>query len=349
MLKRHFDGLGFKRDERDDSKKKKGGDKGGSKDDDGFPAVHDRYMIYGGPSTQLTMRQRKREHREVFAARMAVPQYLNWSSTPITFDREDHPLPQLVLLDMLPLLGLFLVVEEYVGLGRIGGSPDTNPIGAPVLRLCPDRGRGSREEPRWGGRAVHRQIFPLIVGLLRRWWYQLGWTLRQGLERPFLLAPLLLLQLLLLLLLLPLGHLLLLLLLLLLLTLLLLLQLLWRPRRLELPLLPLFLFLLLLLEGSKASRQGSPSRDERSRRLLLHRLGVPRRLVTTRRVVDGDGVRLDPQSGGLGDSFLPLSLGRLVTRRHRRSRLRTRRSTLSVGRRLKVGGACEIKSKGRSL
>jgi len=22
---------------------------------------------------------------------MAVPQYLNWSSTPITFDRDDHP------------------------------------------------------------------------------------------------------------------------------------------------------------------------------------------------------------------------------------------------------------------
>ena len=48
-------------------------------------------MIYGGPSTQLTARQRKRERREVFAARMAVPQYLSWSSTPITFDREDHP------------------------------------------------------------------------------------------------------------------------------------------------------------------------------------------------------------------------------------------------------------------
>jgi len=51
MLKRHFDGLGFKRDERDDSKKEKGGDKEGNKDDDGFPAIHDCYMIYGGPST----------------------------------------------------------------------------------------------------------------------------------------------------------------------------------------------------------------------------------------------------------------------------------------------------------
>jgi len=48
-------------------------------------------MIYGGPSTQLTSRQHKRERLEVFAARMAVPQYLNWSNTPITFDRDDHP------------------------------------------------------------------------------------------------------------------------------------------------------------------------------------------------------------------------------------------------------------------
>jgi len=39
----------------------------------------------------LTARQRKRERHEVFAARMVVPQYLNWPSTPITFDREDHP------------------------------------------------------------------------------------------------------------------------------------------------------------------------------------------------------------------------------------------------------------------
>jgi hypothetical protein len=78
-------------------------------------------------------------------------------------------------------------------------------------------------------------------------------------------------------------------------------------------------------------------------------VGIPRRLVATRRVADGNGVRLDPQSGRLEGSFLPLSLGRLVTRRRHRSRLGTRRSTPSVGRRLRVGGACEVKNKGRSL
>jgi hypothetical protein len=73
MLKKHFDGLGFKKDARDEPKKEKGGNKEDDKHDDGFPAVHDCYMIYGGPSTQLTTRPRKRERREVFAGRMAVP------------------------------------------------------------------------------------------------------------------------------------------------------------------------------------------------------------------------------------------------------------------------------------
>jgi len=74
MLKRPFDGLKFKKD---DQKKEKSSDKGDDKEDEGFPAIHDCYMIYGRPSTQLTARQHKRERREVFAARMAVPQYLN--------------------------------------------------------------------------------------------------------------------------------------------------------------------------------------------------------------------------------------------------------------------------------
>ena len=48
MLKNYFDGLGLKKD---DPKKDKSDDKGGSKEDEGFPVVHDCYMIYGGPST----------------------------------------------------------------------------------------------------------------------------------------------------------------------------------------------------------------------------------------------------------------------------------------------------------
>ena len=74
MLKKYFDSLGLKKD---DQRKDKSDDKEGNRGDEGFPAIHDCYMIYGGPSTQLTARKRKRERREVFAARMAVPQYLN--------------------------------------------------------------------------------------------------------------------------------------------------------------------------------------------------------------------------------------------------------------------------------
>ena len=70
MLKKYFDSLGLKKD---DQRKDKSDEKWENKEDEGFPTVHDCYMIYGGPSTQLTVRQRKREHHEVFAARMAVP------------------------------------------------------------------------------------------------------------------------------------------------------------------------------------------------------------------------------------------------------------------------------------
>jgi len=48
MLMKYFDSMGLKKD---DGWKDKRDEKGGSKDDEGFPAVHDCYMIYGGPST----------------------------------------------------------------------------------------------------------------------------------------------------------------------------------------------------------------------------------------------------------------------------------------------------------
>jgi len=51
MLKKYFDSLGLKKN---NHRNNKSDDKGGSKDDEGFTTVHDCYMIYGGPSTQLT-------------------------------------------------------------------------------------------------------------------------------------------------------------------------------------------------------------------------------------------------------------------------------------------------------
>jgi len=74
----------------DDAKKKGAGD-GDNDKDDGFPKVHNAFMIFGEPSACLTARQRKREHREVFSVEVATPQYLNWSREAITFDRKITP------------------------------------------------------------------------------------------------------------------------------------------------------------------------------------------------------------------------------------------------------------------
>ena len=74
----------------DDAKKKGADDKDDDKDN-GFPEVHNAFMIFGGPSACLTARQRKREHREVFLVKVATPRYLDWSREAITFDRDDHP------------------------------------------------------------------------------------------------------------------------------------------------------------------------------------------------------------------------------------------------------------------
>jgi hypothetical protein len=38
-----------------------------------FPDVHDCYMIFGGPSVNLSSRQRKQEHQEIFLVEAAVP------------------------------------------------------------------------------------------------------------------------------------------------------------------------------------------------------------------------------------------------------------------------------------
>ena len=43
MLKKYFDSLGLKKY---DQRKDKDNNKGGEKDDEGFPAVHDCYMIW---------------------------------------------------------------------------------------------------------------------------------------------------------------------------------------------------------------------------------------------------------------------------------------------------------------
>ena len=132
MLKKYFDSLGLKKD---DQRKDKSDDKGGSKDDEGFPAVHDCYMIYGGPSMQLTSRQLAQEGApEVFVAMMVVPQYLNWLSTPITFDHDDHP-DRIVAPGVYPLVVNPIIVNTRLSKVLMDGGSSLNIIYLETLDL----------------------------------------------------------------------------------------------------------------------------------------------------------------------------------------------------------------------
>jgi hypothetical protein len=51
-LRRYFESIGVKKDDKKDDPK-------GDNKDEGFPKIHDCFMIYGGPSTRLLTRQRK--------------------------------------------------------------------------------------------------------------------------------------------------------------------------------------------------------------------------------------------------------------------------------------------------
>ena len=73
---------------RNEDKKKDADDKGG---DSKFPSVENVFFIFGGPTTNMTSQQRKRERREVFSITKATPSYLDWSEDTISFGHEDHP------------------------------------------------------------------------------------------------------------------------------------------------------------------------------------------------------------------------------------------------------------------
>lgn len=61
------------------------------KDGDSFPDPKECVMIFGGSDTICSKRQHKVCYREACAAKMAIPSFLSWSESPITFDQRDHP------------------------------------------------------------------------------------------------------------------------------------------------------------------------------------------------------------------------------------------------------------------
>ena len=48
-------------------------------------------MIFEGSDTIYSKRQQKVRYREACITKMAVPSFLSWSESPITFDQRDHP------------------------------------------------------------------------------------------------------------------------------------------------------------------------------------------------------------------------------------------------------------------
>jgi hypothetical protein len=67
------------------------------------------FFIFGGPTTNMTSQQHKRERREVFSIHKATPSHLDWSKDTISFSREDH-------LDNIPNPGQYpLAVDPIIG------------------------------------------------------------------------------------------------------------------------------------------------------------------------------------------------------------------------------------------
>jgi hypothetical protein len=126
MLKRFYGRAAAK----DDEAKKDGGDG----DTGGFPTVENVFLIFGGPTTDMSSRQRKRERHEVLAVEKAPPSFLDWSEDAITFSREDH-------LNRIPNPGQYpLVVDLVIGNTRFSkvlmdGGSNLNIIYAHTLRL----------------------------------------------------------------------------------------------------------------------------------------------------------------------------------------------------------------------
>jgi hypothetical protein len=53
--------------------------------------VENVFLIFRGPTVDMSNSQRKRERHEVLVAKKAPPSFLDWSEDSITFSCEDHP------------------------------------------------------------------------------------------------------------------------------------------------------------------------------------------------------------------------------------------------------------------
>jgi hypothetical protein len=71
--------------------------------------VENVFLIFAGPTVDMSNSQRKRERHEVLAAEKAPPSFLDWSEDAITFSHEDHS-------NRIPNLGQYpLVIDPVIG------------------------------------------------------------------------------------------------------------------------------------------------------------------------------------------------------------------------------------------
>jgi hypothetical protein len=126
MLKKYYNHATAK----DGGAKKDGGDG----DAGGFSTVENVFLIFGGPTVDMSNSQRNRERHEVLTAVKAPPSFLDWSEDAISFRREDHP-------NRIPNPGQYpLVVDPVIGNARFSkvlmdGGSSLNILYAHTLRL----------------------------------------------------------------------------------------------------------------------------------------------------------------------------------------------------------------------
>jgi hypothetical protein len=74
---------------------------------DVYPDPKGCLMIFGGPVAYVSKHRQKLTTREVNAATLgeAIPAFLKWSKTAITFDKKDHPQPHSITWTLLTRRG----------------------------------------------------------------------------------------------------------------------------------------------------------------------------------------------------------------------------------------------------
>ena len=131
------------------------------KDRDGFPDLEECIMIFGGSDAIWSKRQHKVRYREACAAETAVPAFLSWSESLITFNQRDHP-SHVARPGCYPLIVDPIVRKNYLTKVLMDGGSGLNILYVDTL----DAMRIPRSELRPAGSPFHgvipgAQAYPL--------------------------------------------------------------------------------------------------------------------------------------------------------------------------------------------